>query len=149
MNKSIEIPQSEAAEYAEFLSNKLVSLNEKIASLLNDRKELESRIKTLLNGKVLPLTNTAVFSNGFEPNSTILGKISFILAESNEAMFTRGIINRLFEFQPELKEQKEVRQRTEKNVSTVLSINQGEGKAFKRMESPDGNTFTLNERVMA
>ena len=87
----------------------------------------------------------------FESISTIIGKIIYILKESGRPMATRQILDRLHQLQPDILNSQAESQKMAKNVSTVLSINQGateeENKKFIRITDDHGNyLFSLNPK---
>ena len=142
--------EQESNEYIEFLEFKIAKIDEKIKPLQEEKSQLISRIEKLRPKGLGSQSNQIILQNGFNPSTTNIGKILFILRESGKPMYTRDIINRLFELQPDLKSDTILKQKAEKNISTVISINQGDGKLLSRDKDSAGNyLFTLNPNYNA
>lgn len=154
MTTDLQLSKEEASEFAEFLKTKVTAIDEKIAPLVKEKESLLERIAKL-NGHAKPFT-TAFEKVKTEASrkvsellipQTNIGKIRHVLKEgNNKPMSTRQIIDRLFVLQPGLRLDKD---KVAKNISTVLSINQGAGKVFNRTADVDGNyLFTVNPEYM-
>lgn len=153
MANDIQLSKEEAYEYAEFLKTKLPAIDDKINLLIKEKESLLERISKL-NGGANPSSPAIVKTleliqnqAGKQIPDTIIGKIKYVLKENQNApMTTRKIIDNVFKIQPHLALFKD---KVSKNISTVLSINQGDGKTFNRTTGADGNfLFTINPQYM-
>ena len=78
----------------------------------------------------------------YNPDTTILEKIKYVLRNSDQPLTSREISEKLMSMDKELAKN---RITTIKNVSTIISMNRGNGKVFKRIEKEgEDNKFELN-----
>lgn len=124
---------------------------EQLVSIKGQIEEKEKETVSLkLNyeeiSKSLKELETAVSSNmdfyNYESEWTIIEKVKYVLSKSEAPLTSREISEKLMKLEPALAEKKDS---TIKNVSTILSVYQGEGKPFKRIEREKmNNLFELN-----
>ncbi|MES2331935.1 MAG: hypothetical protein V4539_20175 [Bacteroidota bacterium] len=159
MSKTIEILDDEIADFIEIYTKRLDKARQ-------DKQDAESRERSALaklrelgapvsasidvmkpatdafKDAFAPL-NKVLLSRFYNQSDTIIGKIKFVLNESNVPMSTNQINNRLYELDPKYNSD---RKKTAKNVSSVLSVNHGTGKAFKRSLNENNEyCFTINK----
>jgi len=153
MTTDLQLSKEEAAEFAEFLKTKVSAIDDKIAPLLKEKEALLDRIAKLSGPEKV---KSAAVARAIEVlgrhlvnkiPETNIGKIKYVLKEGgNRPLPTRKILDRLFVLMPELLIEKD---KVSKNVSTVLSINQGPDKTFNRTTDTDGNyLFNINPEYM-
>lgn len=125
----IEIKDEYVKSITEFYGTQLKEIREKKIALDKEEKEIENIITQLHNGTSTTTTTikkesvpviSSANGNGYNSKSTILEKIKYILKESEEGMTSREIIDRMLTLEPALNANK---QKTAKNISTILSIN--------------------------
>ncbi len=150
MPVQIEISENDLPVLVEFYGSKLKSVDSQIEKLSQERASLQSTLDKLL-GKdkkqptrpVLDIFKQDLSKLGFDPNWTILSKVTYILSLSGKPMSSREVTDRLFDFQPELKAEYD---KTSKNVSTILSINNGPDKKFLKATDGGVNYFFINKK---
>lgn len=126
-------------ERLEVVASELDFKREELNQLETEKRELENQIKDLDNA----IMGTKSVVNGYNSNTTVVEKIKYVLKHSDQPLSSREISERLISIEPNLGGAN--RSTTFKNVSTLLSINKGEGKAFKRIEKEgEENKFALN-----
>ena len=119
MPVTIELNGAELDDYREFLESKLTAIELKLKPLLDEKMVLVNKISKI-TGSVSEHDHR--YPKGYFPTGSINSRIVAILEDAGEPLYTRDIINKILELQPELKLTKELEEKTSKNVSTVLSI---------------------------
>jgi septal ring factor EnvC (AmiA/AmiB activator) len=127
------------SERLDKVTNELGAKKIELKRLETEKQELEKQIQEIENA----LAGITISSNGYENNKTVVDKIKYVLKHTKQPLTSREIADRLMILEPALGGENKAN--TIKNVSTLLSINKGEGKAFKRIEKEgEDNRFTLN-----
>lgn len=108
------------------IEDEIKPLLQKVAELTREKKELGELLVQISANK----PSHALFGD-YNPKATILAKISYILRKYPEPQTSRQISNALLSIDEELAKDPKA---LYKNVSTILSINKGEGKTFRRIE---------------
>jgi hypothetical protein len=120
---------------------------EKMEAIEQELKPLIDRVRQLNKEKILDQVKAKVpvqvMQADYDPKAILVNKIAYVLRKIQEPQTSRQIANALLAIDPELAKHPMA---TYKNVSTILSINKGEGKTFKRIEEEGkDNLFTLND----
>ncbi len=146
----ITIEDNEVSVLTEFYASRLKVVRDKKVELDREEKSLEDKIKQLHRQ---PVTSAIQVSpqltlnemNGYNSNTTNIAKIEYVLREAGKPLTTRQIIDRLLILDPALNANK---LKVAKNISTVLSINQGDDKRFTRGKTEDDKEYTFELNIL-
>ncbi len=148
MSKIIEIQDTELILLTNYYNEKLNIVRGKITELRKEEINIGDMLRKL-NGDTLTPVNpissslTTPQESHYSTKDTIIGKVKYVLAESGREMTTSEIVSRLLDIDEIFRGDKN---KTAKNVSTILSVNQGVGKVFKRRQDErNNNLFSLNK----
>lgn len=151
MTKTIEVQDEDVALLVDIYTKQLASVREQKKELDDKERSLIDKLKRLGSpvDALSPIREmfTEAMANAkqvtYNLQGTIVGKIRFVLNESGKEMSTSQIVNRLYELDAVYREDPK---KTAKNVSSVLSVNHGTGKPFKRTEDANGvYLFSINK----
>lgn len=127
----IDIAESLIGPTVEFYQTHIQRIDNKINELKKQRQEVEELINQLLSNETAstpaddedPGGTIFTYALEFSPKWTIKEKIEYVLKYIKDRLTTGEIVDELLILQPSLSDD---RTKTQKNVSTILSIYTGE-----------------------